>query len=76
MPTPRPYGRGPYGTGPYSMNDPGLIEVGGLAQVAFGAEASTLLRTWQQPTQMCATGTWTLTSLPNAPPNDQLELAA
>jgi hypothetical protein len=74
MATPRPYGRGPYGASVYGVYR--TYEVGGLAQVAFGAEAATLVRTWQQPTQMCAAGTWTLTSLPSAPPNDQLELAA
>jgi hypothetical protein len=76
MATPRPYGRGPYGAGPYGVNRNSIYEVGGLAQVAFGAEAATLIRTWQQPTQMCSAGTWTLTSLPAQPPNDQLELAA
>ena len=74
MATPRPYGRGPYGTSVYATYR--TYEIGGISQVAFGAEAATLIRTWQQPTQMCATGTWTLTSLPAQPPNDQLELAA
>jgi hypothetical protein len=74
MATPRPYGRGPYGAPVYATYR--TYEIGGLAQVAFGAEAATLIRTWQQPTQMCSAGTWTLTSLPTQPPNDQLELAA
>jgi len=74
MATPRPYGRGPYGASVYATYP--TYEIGGISQVAFGAEASTLIRTWQQPTQMCSAGTWTLTSLPAQPPNDQLELAA
>jgi hypothetical protein len=48
-------------------------DVGGTALVAFSIDGE-LIRTWQQPTQMCQPGTWTLTSLPSGPPNDQLEL--
>ena len=67
----RPYGMGPYGIGPYG---PLTHDIGGMAQISCGA-SGTMLRTWQQPTQMCATGTWTPTSLPSGPVNDQLELA-
>jgi hypothetical protein len=70
----RPYGRGPYGTSVYSRYST-ILDIAGVAQIACGAQG-TLLRTWQQPTQMCATGTWPPTSLPSGPPNHQLELAA
>jgi hypothetical protein len=76
MATPRPYGRGPYGASVYATYR--TYEIGGLSQVAFGAEAATLIRTWQQPTQMCSAGAWQQTPDCNSgtwTPAD-LELAA
>ena len=71
MATPRPYGIGPYGTSVYSTYR--TYSIGGVAFLAFDPTGS-LARTWQQPTGMCETGTWTLTTLPSGPVNDQLEL--
>ena len=51
----RPYGMGPYGSSVYSAYR--TVDIGGVAQISCGASGS-MLRTWQQPTQMCATGTW------------------
>lgn len=68
-----PFGAGPFGSGPWPSYR--IVQIGGVAQMSF-MPAATLVETWAQPTAMCATGTWTLTSLPNGPPNDQLELAA
>lgn len=72
MAAPRPYGRGSYGSAGYGTG--GATELGGVAQIAFGAQGD-MIRTWQQPTQMCSTGTWTLTTLPTGPINDELLLA-
>ncbi len=43
-------------------------ELGGLAQAAFTTQG-TPIRTWQQPSHLCAPGAWTVTTLPAGPPN-------
>ena len=72
MATNTPFGNGPFGTGPWPHD---IHQIAGIASLSF-TMACEMELTWAQPTAMCETGTWTLTSLPSGPPNDQLELAA